>query len=176
MTIKDSQRQSEYSLQTALPHLDLPEPCSRSRGAARKSPFQLAHRLKRLRAGLPVAKEHPQSKGAEVSTHWLKYHSCQTPRWSLAGPQRRSCSVQSSRARTRAKIRRLVDHRARANQPSKQQHMWCPMLAAAAARRARVDMDGADVRTIPIREDAPWQHGGRLVRARARSQRGPPRV
>ena len=31
--------------------------------------------------------------------------------------------------------------------------MWCPMLAAAAARRARVDMDGADVRTIPIREE-----------------------
>ena len=27
------------------------------------------------------------------------------------------------------------------------------MLAAAAARRARVDMDGADVRTIPIREE-----------------------
>ena len=72
MTIKDSQRQSEYSLQTALPHLDLPEPCSRSRGAARKSPFQLAHRFKRLQAGLLVAKEHPQSKGAEGSTHWLK--------------------------------------------------------------------------------------------------------
>ena len=72
MTIKDSQRQSEYSLQTVLPHLELPEPCSRSRGAARKSPFQLAHRFKRLQAGLPVAKEHPQSKGAEGSTHWLK--------------------------------------------------------------------------------------------------------